>query len=73
MIVLKADKVLSKLKIDLDNVQVEFKFKKELEWLTNISVGCKDRLKWINFPYEVNPEDVQHKELIEMVNLCIDK
>ena len=69
----KADKVLSKLKIDLDNVQVEFKFKKELEWLTNISVGCKDRLKWINFPYEVNPEDVQHKELIEMVNLCIDK
>lgn len=66
-------KLQYKLGIDLDNVQVEFKHKEELEWLTKITDGCRDRLNWINFPYEINLERKQDKELVDMVNLCIDK
>ena len=65
--------VMNKLGIDLDNVQVDFKHKEELEYLTKITDGCRDRLKWINFPHEIDLEDKADKELIEMVNLCIDK
>ena len=68
-----SSRVFNKLGIDLDNVQVEFDHKKELEWLTKITKGCKDRLTWINFPYEIDSKNDADKELIEMVNLCIDK
>lgn len=67
------DKVLSKLHIDLSNVQIEFKHKEELEYLTMITDGCRDRLEWINFPYEIDLKNKADKELIELVNLCIDK
>ena len=70
---IRTENVKQKLNIDLDNVQVEFKYKEELEWLTKISNGCRDRLKWISFPHEIDPKDNAHKELIGMVNLCIDK
>lgn len=68
-----AHHVMNKLNIDIDNVQVDFKHKEELEYLTKITDGCRDRLKWINFPHEIDLRNKADKELIEMVNLCIDK
>lgn len=67
------DTIFSKLGIDLENVQVEFEHKEELEYLTKISDASRNRLQWFNFPYEINPKNDAHKELIEMVKLCIDK
>jgi hypothetical protein len=68
-----AHHVINKLNIDIENVQVDFKHKEELEYLTKITDGCRDRLKWFNFPHEIDLRNKADKELIEMVNLCIDK
>ena len=65
---------MNKLNIDIENVEIEFKHKEELEYLSKITDKCKNRLKWINFPYNMEDDGEDSiNELIEMVNLCIDK
>lgn len=66
--------IMYKLNIDIDAVKFEFEHKEELEYLTKLSDGCRDRFQWIRFPYSIDPENNKgDRELVDMVNLFIDK
>jgi hypothetical protein len=63
-----------KLGINLSEIDAKFPMQKELDYLIELSNKNRNRLKWINMPYngiEMDQED--HRELVEMLELMFDR
>lgn len=65
--------VLRKLKIDLSKQKANFKYQKELDQLVALTAKNKNRLKWIEMPYEFDLEKDDHRELVEMLELMFER
>ena len=59
--------------INIENVEDNFKYKEELDWLIKVSKNSEDKIRWINMPYEIDPNSEGHKNLILITQLAIDK
>ena len=62
-----------KLGVDIENLDANFKYQKELDQLVKLTAKNKNRLKWIEMPHEFDLERDDHRELVEMLELMFER
>lgn len=57
----------------LSEVKLNFKYQDELNELIKLTDNNEDKLRYLNYPSQLNVENEAHRHFIELVNLSIDK